>query len=478
MLDTSHLLTDLSAIVGEAHVLTDPALIGSFLIDVRRNYEGQALCIVEPGSTQEVSAIVTLCAAHGVPITPIGGNTGLCGGAAVRGMGGAPGLGLSLRRMNRILDISPLDETITVEAGCILQSIQDAAAAQDMLFPLSLSSEGSCQIGGNIATNAGGSSAIRYGVTRQLVLGLEVVLPSGEITGGLTRLRKDNAGYDLRHLFIGSEGTLGIITGAVLSLVPAPKSRETALVAARSVDDALHILRRMKAAFGERLTSAEITEADYMSLVLEQMSEARLPFDAVPPWSLLLEVCDSAEGAEMMPLLEATLMAVLEDELAQDVLIAQNEAQAENFWYLRHAVSDAIRHAGPNMSHDSSVPLLAQQAYVDLTRARITARIPDARPLYVGHMGDGNMHLVVMFAKDRFADRVAYDAMSAELDEIIDGVVMELEGSITAEHGIGLSYRGRLAKAMAPASLNLMKGLKKLFDPQNIMNPGKLFLDD
>ncbi|MAC78321.1 MAG: FAD-dependent oxidoreductase [Rhodobacteraceae bacterium] len=480
MFDSNDLLTALADIAGTAHVLTQPDQMARYLIDVRRAYEGEALCIVEPGSTAEVADIVRLCNLRNVPITPIGGNTGLVGGAAVRGKTGPdgkaiPGIGLSLRRMNRILDLSPLDETITVEAGCVLQTIQEAAADRDMFFPLSLSSEGSCQIGGNIATNAGGSAAIRYGVTRHLVLGLEVVLPSGDIINGLSRLRKDNAGYDLKELFIGSEGTLGIITAAVMRLVPAPRSKETALVAVDSVDDALQILRAMKAAFGERVTSAEITEADYIQLVLDEMPEARLPFDEVPRWTLLLEVCDSAADSDMMPALESTLASAIEDGLAQDVIIAQNERQAEEFWYLRHAVSEAIRHSGPNMSHDSSVPLLAQQAYVDLTRDRIVARFPEARPLYVGHMGDGNMHLVVMFAKDRFADRAAYMEVSGVLDEIIDGVVGELDGSITAEHGIGLSYRKRLDRATQPTAIALMKGVKALFDPRDIMNSGKLF---
>ncbi|WP_158243139.1 FAD-binding oxidoreductase [Acidimangrovimonas sediminis] len=481
MLDTTDFLTALAAITGEAHVLTAADRIAGYMIDVRRSYEGQALCVVEPADTAEVSAIMALCNARGVPVTPIGGNTGLVGGAAVRGKTGPdgveiPGIGLSLRRLNRIRDISVLDETMTVEAGCVLQALQETADAQGMYFPLSLSSEGSCQIGGNIATNAGGTAAIRYGVTRHLVLGLEVVLPSGEVLDGLTRLRKDNTGYDIRQLFIGSEGTLGVITAAVMKIAPAPLSRETALVAVESVDDALVILRHMKAAFGERVTSAEITEADYIRLILREMKDARMPFETVPRWTLLLEVCDGRADADLRGAFEEALAAALEEGHARDAVIAQNAAQAEDFWFLRHAVSDAIRHAGPNMSHDSSVPLEAQQAYVDLTRARIVARFPEALPLYVGHMGDGNMHLVVMFAKDRFADRDAYMEVSAVLDEIIDGVVAELKGSITAEHGIGLSYRGRLAKSAQPVEIALMKGIKAVFDPNGIMNPSKLFL--
>ena len=483
MLDTTDFLTSLQTVVGEDHVLTADDQVAGFLIDVRRRYEGDALCIVEPGSTAEVSDVVRLCARHRIPITPIGGNTGLVGSAAVvarKSESGEiiKGIGLSMRRMNRIREISPLAETITVEAGCILQSIQDAAEAEDMQFPLSLSAEGSCQIGGNIATNAGGTAALRFGVTRNLVLGLEVVLPSGEIISRLSGLRKNNTGYDLKQLFIGSEGTLGIITAAVLRIFPQPLSRETALVAVDSVDAGLKILRRMKAAFGERVTAAEITEADYMRLVLEQMQGTRLPFDELPTWSLLLEVSDTRENTDLAPLMQETLVKALEDELAQDVVIAQNDRQAEEFWFLRHAVSDAIRHSGPNMSHDSSVPLMCQEDYVEMTRERILEAFPDSRPLYVGHLGDGNMHLVVLFAQGRFPHPDDYNKVSGELDQIIDGVVSELQGGVTAEHGIGLSYRARLARAIGPEEIAIMRGIKQVFDPDNIMNPGKLFLGD
>ncbi len=476
------LLSRLAAIAGEKHVLTTPDRIAGFLIDVRRSYEGQAICIVEPGSTEEVAAIMRLCTELKQPVTPIGGNTGLVGGAAVRGFADengveTPGLGLSLRRMNRIREISPLEGTITVEAGCILQSVQDAAKERGLYFPLSLSAEGSCQIGGNIATNAGGTAALRYGVTRQLVMGLEVVLPTGEVLDGLAPLRKDNTGYDIRQLFIGSEGTLGVITAAVMRVLPEQRSTATAMVALASVEEALELLRRMHETFGERVNSAEITEADYMRLVLERCAGTRLPFAELPEWSLLLEVAESREGRNLRDPLEAVLARAFEDGLISDAVIARNEAQAKEFWHLRHGVSEAIRHA-PNMSHDSSVPLLKQGEYVRLTRQRILARFPNARTLYVGHMGDGNMHLVVLFTPDTFADRAAFLAVSAELDLIIDDVVIELGGSITAEHGIGISYRKRLARATNPAEMRLMRGIKAVFDPAGIMNPGKLFLPE
>lgn len=482
MTHDSNLLSRLAAIVGEKHVLTSPDRIAGFLIDVRRTYEGQAICIVEPGSTEEVAAILRLCTELDQPVTPIGGNTGLVGGAAVRGRADgngveAPGLGLSLRRMNRIRTVSPLEGTMTVEAGCVLQTIQEVAKEQGLYFPLSLSAEGSCQIGGNIATNAGGTAALRYGVTRQLVMGLEVVLPTGEVLDGLAPLRKDNTGYDIRQLFIGAEGTLGVITAAVIRVVPTPRSTATAMVALSSVENALELLRRLHDNFGERVSSAEITEADYMRLVLERCVGTRLPFAELPDWSLLLEVADSRAGQDLRDPLESVLAQAFEEGLVSDAVIAQNEAQAEGFWHLRHGVSEAIRGL-PNMSHDSSVPLMKQGDYARLTRERISARFPEARTLYVGHMGDGNMHLVVLFAPGTFADRAAFLTVSAELDLIIDDVVIELGGSITAEHGIGISYRKRLARASNPVEIRLMRGIKAVFDPSGIMNPGKLFLPE
>ena len=470
---TAEFLDALAAIVGPSHVLSAPEDKAPYLIDVRRTYQGHALGVVLPGSTAEVSAIVKLCAGRGVPVTPMGGNTGLVGGAI--GLETPPGIVLGLRRMNRIREISLVDDTITVDAGCVLQAVQEAAAGADRLFPLSLSAEGSCQIGGNIATNAGGTAAVRYGVMRELVLGLEVVLPSGEVLDGLLKLRKDNTGYDLRDLFVGSEGTLGIITGAVLKLFPAPKAVATAMLAVASVEDALGILGLMRGAFGERVTSFEITHADYMDVVLRNVAGTRAPFPQRAEWNLLAEVTDSNPQADLQGILESVLADAFEQGLLSDALIAQSKAQAEDFWHLRHAVSDAIRYAGPNMSHDSSVPLDKQGIFAERARRDISARFPDGEVLCVAHLGDGNMHIVVLFKPGRFATPADYKAASAEIDAIIDAIVVDLCGSITAEHGIGLSYVDRLAKTSDPVEIRLMRGIKAVFDPKNIMNPGKLF---
>lgn len=473
MKDSVSFIAALAAIVGERNVRQSTEDMAASLIDVRRTYIGDALCVVTPGSTEEVAALVKCCVAHQVPIIPLGGNTGLVGGAAAQTK--VRGVLLGLGRMNRVRSISPIDNTITVDAGCVLADIQRVASGVDRLFPLSLSAEGSCQIGGNIATNAGGTAALRYGVMRELVLGLEVVLPNGEILNGLLRLHKDNTGYDLRHLFIGSEGTLGIITGAVLKLFPAHKSTATAMLAVDDVDKALAVLAMMRGAFGERVTSAEIIGASYMDVVLRNVAGTRNPFEHRPHWNLLIEICDSHPEAQLREPFEQVLQQAFEAELISDAVVAQNESQAQDLWHLRHAVSDAIRYAGPNMSHDSSVPLDRQGPFAIKTEASISARFPESEVLMVGHMGDGNMHIVVLFKPDRFDSKEAFKAASNEIDVLIDDVVVELEGSITAEHGIGLSYRERLLRTADPAEITLMRGIKSVFDPQGLMNPGKIF---
>lgn len=471
-MDSKTLIEFLVDIVGMPHVAVLEEDKSSYLIDIRRRYRGDALCVVSPASTEEVSRVVKLCYDHDVPIAPVGGNTGLVGGACARF--DRPGILLSLRRMNRLREISTVDDTIAVDAGCVLMDIQAAAQESGRLFPLSLSAEGSCQIGGNISTNAGGMTAVRYGVMRQLVLGLEVVLPDGHVIDGMLHLRKDNTGYDLKHLFIGAEGTLGIITGAVLKLFPAPRQAATAMLAVASVNEALKIFSLLRQRFSERVTSFEIINRSYMELICERMENARAPFDPMPAWHLLVEVTDSDADANLRETFELALADAIEAGHASDAVIAQSEAQTQALWDLRHWVSDSIRFA-PNMSHDSSVPLDEQPAYSARVEERIKARFPAASVLMVGHLGDGNMHVVVLFRPGYFADDDAYLAVSAELDEIIDGVVVELRGSITAEHGIGLSYRKRLAKTKDPHELMLMRHIKQVFDPKSIMNPGKLF---
>ncbi|TPQ51713.1 hypothetical protein C2U72_06840 [Prosthecomicrobium hirschii] len=468
------LLAELKSIVGERYVLTDPVDTGGFLTDHRARYHGSALAVVRPGSTAEVAALARACAAAGAAIVPQGGNTGLCGGATP--LEPRPTIVVRLDRMNRIRAISPAEETVTVEAGCILQAIQGEAAAHGLLFPLSLGAEGSCQIGGNISTNAGGIAVLRYGNMRQLVLGLEVVLADGTVLDGLRRLRKDNAGYDLKQLFIGAEGTLGIVTAAVLKLFPAIRTRSIALMQVASVEDALTLFARARAVFGERISSFEIIGSSYMDFVLHYVAGTVMPFAAKAPWYLLLEAGDSQPDAPLAAAMEGFLAAAFEAGLVSDATIAASLAQEEAIWKLRHGVTGEFKLAGKTMSHDTSVPVAEQPDFVRRVEAGILAAYPDANVMMVGHIGDGNIHVVVLFPHERFATTDDFEAASDAIDVIIDDVAMELGGSITAEHGVGRTYRKRLARTKNPDELALMRQIKTLLDPDNRMNPGKLFL--
>jgi FAD/FMN-containing dehydrogenase len=468
-------LAELKSIVGDRYVVTDPAEVDPFVTDHRERYHGAALAVVKPANTDEVAGIATACARSGVAIVPQGGNTGLCGGATP--LSGKSSIVLRLDRMNRIRTISAAEETITVEAGCILAEIQAAAAREGLLFPLSLGAEGSCQIGGNIATNAGGISVLRYGNTRQLVLGLEVVLPDGTVLDSLRRLRKDNAGYDLKQLFIGAEGTLGIVTAATLKLFPAIRSRSVALMQIASVEDALAIFARARRTFGERISSFEIIGSSYMDFVLRYVQGTVMPFAQKAPWYLLIEAGDSLADTDLGTPMEALLAQAFEDGLVSDATIAASLAQEEAIWKLRHGVTGEFKLAGKTMSHDSSVPVGEQPQFTTRIEQDILAAFPDANVMMVGHIGDGNIHVVVLFPHERFPDTEAYEAASDQIDGIIDNIVVSVGGSITAEHGVGTSYRKRLAASKSGAELALMKEIKRMLDPAGLLNPGKIFLD-
>ncbi|MDR6953106.1 FAD/FMN-containing dehydrogenase [Ancylobacter sp. 3268] len=469
-------LAELKAIVGERYVLTDAADTALFLTDHRGRYHGKALAVLRPASTEEVAKLVKACAEAGVAIVPQGGNTGLCGGATP--LEPRPAVVLRLDRMNRIRAVSPADETITVDAGCILADIQGAAAKEGLLFPLSLGAEGSCQIGGNISTNAGGIAVLRYGNMRQLVLGLEVVLADGTVLDGLRRLRKDNAGYDLKQLFIGAEGTLGVVTAAVLKLFPAIRSRSIAMMQLESVEDALTLFARARAVFGERISSFEIIGSSYMDFVLRYVPGTVMPFAQKSPWYLLIEAGDSQPDAPLGAAMEGFLAEAFEAGLISDATIAASLAQEEAIWKLRHGVTGEFKLAGKTMSHDTSVPVAEQPAFVRRVEEGVLKAYPDANVMAVGHIGDGNIHVVVLFPHERFATSEAFEAASDAIDVIIDDVAMELGGSITAEHGVGTTYRKRLARTKNPAELALMRQIKAVLDPESRMNPGKLFLPD
>lgn len=467
-------LAELTAIVGERYVVTDAADTGAVLTDHRGRYHGEALAVVKPATTDEVSRVVKACARAGVAIVPQGGNTGLCGGATP--LAPRPGIVLRLDRMNRIRAVYPGEETIMVEAGCILADIQAAAAREGLLFPLSLGAEGSCRIGGNIATNAGGIAVLRYGNMRQLVLGLEVVLADGTVLDGLRRLRKDNSGYDLKQLFIGAEGTLGIVTAATLKLFPAIRSRSIAMMQIAGVEDALAIFAQARQRFGERISSFEIIGSSYMDFVLRYVTGTAMPFAQPAPWYLLLEVGDSQPAAPLAEDMEALLAEAFESGLVSDAVIGSSLAQEEALWKLRHGVTGEFKLAGKTMSHDTSVPVSEQPAFVQRVEAAVLAAYPDANVMMVGHIGDGNIHVVVLFPHERFATSDAFEAASDEVDAIIDDIAIELGGSITAEHGVGYTYRKRLARTKNPDELLLMRRIKQMLDPDGLMNPEKIFL--
>ena len=468
-------LSELKSIAGERYVITDPREIDPFVTDHRARYRGTALAVVKPASTQDVSRIVAACVQAGIAVVPQGGNTGLCGAATP--LSGKSAIVMRLDRMNRIRAISPAEETVTVEAGCILAEIQAAAAREGLLFPLSLGAEGSCQIGGNIGTNAGGISVLRYGNMRQLVLGLEVVLPDGTVLDSLRRLRKDNAGYDLKQLFIGAEGTLGIVTAAALKLFPAVRSRSVALMQIASVEDALKMFSRARQTFGERISSIEIIGSSYLDFVLRYVQGTVMPFAQKAPWYLLLEAGDTLPDSDVGAAMENLLAQAFEDKLVSDATIAASLAQEEAIWKLRHGVTGEFKLAGKTMSHDSSVPVAQQPEFTARIERDILRAYPDANVMMVGHIGDGNIHVVVLFPHERFPDAQSYETASDAIDAIIDGIVTTIGGSITAEHGVGTSYRKRLAASKSGPELTLMKSIKRLLDPAGLMNPGKIFLD-
>ena len=465
-------LNDLVQILGPANVITG-AEAASYVEDWRGRYRGQALAVARPGSTQEVAQVVKWCAANKVPIVPQGGNTGLCGAATPDSSGTA--LVLSLARLNRIRSIDTDNDTMEVEAGCILQQVQQAARDAQRLFPLSLAAEGSCTIGGNLATNAGGTQVLRYGNARELVLGLEVVTPEGDIWHGLRGLRKDNTGYDLRNLYIGSEGTLGIITAATLKLYPLPVAQCTALVALNSVEDAVALLSVARRGFAASLTGFELIAGFCLHLVNRQYPQQRLPFEgdsAAMPWYALLEISDSESAEHARERFEAIVGEAFEAGLVADAVIAENIAQSKALWHLRESIPLAEKDAGKSIKHDVSVPVSRMSSFIDATNAALQARFPGIEHVIFGHLGDGNLHYNVArgqaFTEDELLS--SQDAVY----EIVHDNVHKLGGSISAEHGVGQLKRDVLPRYKDPVEMALMHRIKQALDPQGLMNPGKV----
>lgn len=466
-------LTGLAAIVGDKHVIASGPDQEPYVVDWRGRYHGRAAAVVKPGSNAEVSAVVKFCEAKQLAIVPQGGNTGMCGAATPDER--TANVVIRLDRMRAVRDVSPLANTITVEAGCILAEVQNAARAVDRYFPLSLGAEGSCQIGGNISTNAGGTAVLRYGPTRDLVLGLEVVLPDGRIFNGLRALRKDNTGYALKQLFIGAEGTLGIVTAAVLKLFSPPRSSALALLKLQRVEQALEIMQRLRGAVGDRLGSLEIMSRSQIEVIAETVPHVTIPFELTTPWYLIVELTDTLAGVDLNEPLATVLAAAMEAGLAEDVILASNLAQAKAILAVRHSVSEGNKRSGYVVSHDSVVPLERRAAFVTNVEARINAAVPHARVVMHGHIGDGNIHVVALIDRARCQDPDATAALVAEINEIVDDETAVQGGAISAEHGIGITNRGRLARVADPLDIELMRGIKQLLDPKGLMNPGKIF---
>ncbi len=461
-------LDDLRAVLDPTAIVTDPEAMAPHLTDWRGKHRGAALALLRPRSVEEISTILRWASATRTPIVPQGGNTGLSGGATPDSSGEA--VLLSLARLNRIRMIDPAGDTLTAEAGCILADVQQAAAAHDRLFPLSLGSEGSCQVGGVVATNAGGINVIRYGTMRDLVLGLEYVRADGAVIHGLKPLRKDNAGYALRELVIGSEGTLAIVTAATFRLFPRPRASATALCGLASPADALRLLSLLRQSAGERISSFELMCDGEMGLTLDLVPEPALPLNGRHAWYVFIELGDSDPNTPIGELLTRALADGLDQGLLQDAAIAQSEAQAKAIWHLRFAVAEANRRAGPIISHDTSVAVADVPAFVSAIEAMAAERFPDARPLFVGHVGDGNIHVILLFPQGTSPQQhVDFGhAVNAE----VFAITRDFGGSITAEHGIGRSLTGMLAQHAQPEALELMSAVKQAFDPLGILNPG------
>ena len=463
-------IAQFAEIVGEANVLTGDADTAPYLKEWRGRWTGKTAAVVRPGSTGEVSAILKLASKTKTAIVPQGGNTGLVGGQ-IPDMSGKQVI-LSTTRLNRIRDIDPAGNTITVEAGVVLQDIQEAAEEHGRLFPLSLGAQGSCQIGGNLSTNAGGTGALAHGVARDLCIGLEVVLPTGEVLDSLNRLKKDNTGYDLRNLFIGAEGTLGVITAAVLKLFPKPAGRATAFLAVPSPEEALGLFDRARSAAGNGLTAFELMARIGVEFTTRHIPDVRDPLDRHHPWYVLMEISSGQSEDDARATLEAVLEHGMEHGLVTDGAIAESFQQRADFWRLRESMSESQIPEGGSIKHDISVPVDSVPAFLAEADRAALAIEPGSRICAFGHLGDGNIHYNI--SQPVGADKAVFMTLIEVITPAVHKIVRDYGGSISAEHGIGQMKRDELAEVKNPVALDLMRRIKKDFDPKGIMNPGKV----
>jgi FAD/FMN-containing dehydrogenase len=464
------LLDRFAEIVGPDHALRDPAGTAPYVKEWRGLYPGETPLVLRPGCVDEVSRIMRLATETRTPIVPQGGNTGLVG-AGVPHRGGIE-LVLSLSRLNRIRELDAVSNTVTVEAGVILDNLHAAADAADRLFPLSLASQGTCQIGGNLSSNAGGTGVLSYGNARELCLGVEVVLPTGEVLDDLRKLKKDNTGYDLKNLFIGAEGTLGIITAAVLKLYPKPKGREVAFVGLKSPTEALALFNRASDRAGSSLTAFELIGERPLSFALAHVAGTVRPLSGDWPWLVLVEISSGHSPEDARAQMEEILGQALETGLIGDAALAGSLSQVAAFWKLREALSDAQRAEGGSIKHDISVPVASIPEFIARAEVAVASVQPAARVVCFGHMGDGNLHYNV--SQPSGGDTAAFLALYRTMNKAVHDIVRDLNGSISAEHGIGQLKRDELAATAPPVALDLMRRIKTVFDPAGVMNPGKL----
>jgi FAD/FMN-containing dehydrogenase len=461
---------DLTDLLGQQALITDPEAQAPFLHEWRDRYVGKAAAVVQPRTVSQVCQVLRFANAHGIPVVPQGGNTGLVGGQTPDQSGKA--ILLSLAKLNRVREVDPVGGVITVDAGVVLQTLQAEADKADRLFPLSLGAEGSCMIGGNLSTNAGGTGVLAYGNTRDLVLGLEVALPDGRLWNGLSKLRKDNTGYDLKHLFVGAEGTLGVITGASLKLFPKPKGTRTAMVGLASPHEALKVFSLMQGLAGPSLTGFEIMPRIGIDFLLRNREGMRDPLESEHAWYVLAEISSGRGEDDAEALLMQSMETSFEQGLVEDAAVAQSLDQANMFWAMRHGLSEVQKHEGGSIKHDVSVPVASVADFLDEAIAAVIEMVPGCRPVPFGHLGDGNIHFNVSqpVGGDREAFLAQYDAMN----ERVHAIVMSYGGSISAEHGIGQAKRDMLPGVKDPVGLALMRTLKNAIDPKGIMNPGKV----
>ncbi|WP_135076670.1 FAD-binding oxidoreductase [Terasakiella sp. SH-1] len=467
---SANILQSLHSIVGDTGFVTKQSEIAPFLVESRNKFHGKCDALIKPATPQEVAEVLAACNDHDIPVVPQGGNTGHCGGAVPNG-----GILLNLSRLNHIREIDALNATISVDAGCILHNIQTAADQAGLYFPLSLAAQGSCQIGGNLATNAGGIHVLRYGNTRELTLGLEVALPDGRLWNGMRALRKDNTGYDLKHLFIGSEGTLGVITGAVLKLSAKPKDHATAFLGALSPADLMEVFALLREQFGEELTAFEIMPRFGLEISIKHMTGTRDPFHTPYHWYAVVDIATSRPDSDLQSDLEDALHPLFDRGFLQNATVAQDMEQANQLWALRENMSEAQKREGGSIKHDVSVPVSKIAEFIEETSHMIGNIVPNSRICAFGHMGDGNIHFNISQPEEM--KKVSFLAHWNDFNEIVHEMAEKVGGSFSAEHGIGQLKTEEMELFRGGVELDMMRALKQTFDPNNIMNPGKVIKD-